>query len=211
MSSHVDSNPVKGIEPPKATVPVIYPYIPPEIDDVSYHSKAQDSSNPSDITSEVKEIPVVTRIYSDLESHYVEEPISMYNQENRPTAKILEVPQVVNTWAAANEMKKEMSNPTVESVSETDCVHENGIKNSDLKINETNPVTESEESHSSGKEKSKDYDVNGYTNSNESEASDGGEVSVPVVCVKVTMKKRQMPGVKSVTVCEIHFKNPGKL
>jgi hypothetical protein len=176
---------VKGIEPPKATVPVIYPYKPPEIGDVSYHSKAQDSSNPSAITSVVKEIPVVTRIYSDLESHYVEEPISMFNQETKSTAKILEVPQVVNTWAAANKIKKEVKNPAIKTVSETDFVHENGMHNGGLKMGQTDPVTHSEESQSSNKEKNKDSDVNGCTSSNESKPSDEGEVSVPSVTVKV--------------------------
>ncbi|XP_062612722.1 glycogenin-1-like [Saccostrea cucullata] len=168
MSSHVEANPVHGLEPPKATVPIIYPYKPPDIEDVSYHSK--DSSPPPDNPSEVKEVPVITRIYSSLESHYAEEPISVYNQENKTTSKVLEVPQVVNTWAAVNEIKREINNPTV--ISKPGCVHEQGIENSDLNVDEVKPVIASEEPNSLEKESDKD---SGYSNTAEStETGEGG-------------------------------------
>lgn len=176
MSSHVE--PVKGIEPPKATVPVMYPYIPPEIDDVSYHPKAPQCSNSSNIPTEVKEVPVITRIYSDLESHYAEEPISVYNLDNKPADKILEVPQVVKTWAAANEMKKEVKNSVVESVSEPDCVQEIAVEDTnDPKVS----LGHEEASVSAEKEQSENCGSNDKTSSSESWESNKDEVSVLVL------------------------------
>lgn len=176
MSSHVE--PVKGIEPPKATVPVMYPYIPPEIDDVSYHPKAPQCSNSSNIPPEVKEVPVITRIYSDLESHYAEEPISVYNLDYKPADKILEVPQVVKTWAAANEMKKEVKNSVVESVSESDCVQEIAVEDTnDPKVS----LGHEEASVSAEKEQSENCGSNDKTSSSESWESNKDEVSVLVL------------------------------
>lgn len=195
MSSH--NEPTKGIEPPKATVPVIYPYIPPDIDDLSYHPKApQSSSNSSRNSPEVTEIPVVTRIYSDLESHYAEEPVSAYGVDNMPAAKILDVPLVVNTWAAANEIKKEIKNPVKESVSEPECVHNVEVDDSsDLYFNiETSTEPES----SVAKEQAEScgcYDST-CTSCNEAQDKGGAEVSVLVLseshlilCVDLHFKK----------------------
>lgn len=177
MSSR--NEPVKGIEPPKATVPVMYPYIPPDIDDLSYHPKAPQSSNSSSNSPEVKEIPVVTRIYSDLESHYAEDPVSVYGVDNMPAAKMLDVPLVVNTWAAANEIKKEIKNSVKESVSEPDCVHNVEVDDSsDLNVN----IEMSTEPESSvAKEQAKNCGCNDSTSCNETEDTVGAEVSVLVL------------------------------
>lgn len=177
MSSH--NEPVKGIEPPKATVPVMYPYIPPDIDDLSYHPQAPQSSNSSSNSPEVKEIPVVTRIYSDLESHYAEDPVSVYGIDNMPAAKMLDVPLVVNTWAAANEIKKEIKNSVKESVSEPDCVHNVEVDDSsDLNVNiETSTGPES----SVAKEQAKNCGCNDSTSCNETQDTGGVEVSVLVL------------------------------
>lgn len=195
MSSH--NEPTKGIEPPKATVPVIYPYIPPDIDDLSYHPKApQSSSNSSRNSPEVTEIPVVTRIYSDLESHYAEEPVSVYGVDNMPAAKILDVPLVVNTWAAANEIKKEIKNPVKESVSEPDCVHNVKVDDSsDLYFNiETS--TEPESSVAKVQAESCGCYDSTCTSCNEAQDKGGAEVSVLVLseshlilCVDLHFKK----------------------
>lgn len=177
MSSH--NEPVKGIEPPKATVPVMYPYIPPDIDDLSYHPQAPQSSNSSSNSPEVKEIPVVTRIYSDLESHYAEDPVSVYGVDNMPAAKMLDVPLVVNTWAAANEIKKEIKNSVKESVSEPDCVHNVEVDDSsDLNVNiETSTGPES----SVAKEQAENCGCNDSTSCNETQDTGGAEVSVLVL------------------------------
>lgn len=67
---------------PTTSYNILYPYIPPNVDDTSESSSfsSHDTS-----TSTVVDIPIVYREYKTLESHYPEEPLSSVNPERPPS------------------------------------------------------------------------------------------------------------------------------
>ena len=85
--------------PPNPTFPALIPYAPPKLEQTFYPNT---DSQTTEHSNKVVDVPVVTRLYSDLESRYSEEPFSNVNPDNTEV-DVYGVPIVVNSWVVANE------------------------------------------------------------------------------------------------------------
>ena len=74
------------------TVPVMFPYNPPDVD-----HQTQNKNFENTIEESITEITIIPRSYSELESHYAEEPISHINPSDPPPV-IYSAPWITEGW-----------------------------------------------------------------------------------------------------------------
>lgn len=83
------------------TYPAIIPYIPPYIWNINNSDCSSDNS--SQCHSEFVEIPVITRSYNTLESHFSEEPMTSIDTDSPPPSSY-NVSEVMKNWGESTSM-----------------------------------------------------------------------------------------------------------
>lgn len=80
------------------TVSVVIPYKPPDVDEVFYEvDKDSLIGTETSIEEHIVEVTIIPRSYSELESHYSEEPISQINPAD-PPAGTYSAPWITEGW-----------------------------------------------------------------------------------------------------------------
>ncbi|XP_045200200.2 glycogenin-2-like isoform X2 [Mercenaria mercenaria] len=156
------------------TIPVVFPYKPPDVGNLFYEVDKDDSecNGTEKILEEEKivEMTVIPRSYSELESHYAEEPISHINP-SKPPPGTFSAPWITEGW------EKGMKGPDPKP---PDFTVTHKIEESKSEALKTNSEPESKENSINETEK---YTSSSPTNNEEENSSIGlaGELATMTV------------------------------
>lgn len=136
-----------------STVHVVVPYKPPDVDEVFYEvHKDSLIGTEASIEESIVEMTIIPRSYSELESHYAEEPLSQIDAAD-PPAGTYSAPWITEGWAKGT--KRPDLNPPdftiahksdeneLESNIEPES-NENGITEEEVENTSSSPTVEKE-------------------------------------------------------------------
>lgn len=86
---------------PKPNLPSVFPFVPPQVDNVFYQEKC-DPPKAGDCDYSKPPLMDIPRSYTELEGHYPEEPMTTQDGTNSSSI-VYDAPKVVQTWTPNKE------------------------------------------------------------------------------------------------------------
>lgn len=86
---------------PKPNLPSVFPFVPPQVDNVFYEENHSDSSKVDNCDNSRPPLMDIPRCYTELEGHYSEGPMTTHDGSN--PSIIYDAPKVVQTWIPTKE------------------------------------------------------------------------------------------------------------